>query len=101
MYGLVQLWCALGVLEVRWRYALGTLEFGGTVRFGSVGAIRSAYYRLCVHVRSGARLGFVHVVIVATWKAPLATCTCMHRGNLPSFDRSIDTTLLESTCEEV
>ena len=26
---------------------------------------------------------------------------CVHRENVPSFDRSIDTTLLESTCEEV
>ena len=40
------------------------LEFGGAcgaVRFGAVGAVRSAYYRLCAHARSCARLGFVHV----------------------------------------
>ena len=33
----------------------------GAVRFGAVGAVRSAYYRLCAHARSCARLGFVHV----------------------------------------
>ena len=43
------------------RYSLGTLEFGGAVQFGAVGAVQSAYYRLCAHARSCARLGFVHV----------------------------------------
>ena len=52
---------APGALLVRSRFALGTLEFGGAVRFGAVGAVRSAYYRLCAHARSCARLGFVHV----------------------------------------
>ena len=50
------------------RYTPGTLEFGGAVQCG---AVRSAYYRLCAHARSCARLGFVHVALwltVAMWK---------------------------------
>ena len=31
------------------------------VRFGAVGAVRSAYYQLCAHARSCAHLSFVHV----------------------------------------
>ena len=60
---------APGALLVRSRFALGTLEFGvwcgavrcGSVQFGAVGAVRSAYYRLCAHARSCVRLGFVHM----------------------------------------
>ena len=50
-----------GALLVCSRFALGTLEFGGAVRCGAVGVVRSAYYRLCAHARPCARLGFVHV----------------------------------------
>ena len=77
------------------------------VRFGAVGAVRSAYYRLCAHARSCARLGFGTWLIVAMWKeAParhkiMRTPSCVLRENMPSFDQSIDTTLPESTCEEV
>ena len=55
MYGPVRLWYAPGALLVRSRFAGDTLKFGGAVWFGSIGAVRSAHYRLC------ARLGFVHV----------------------------------------
>ena len=104
-YGTVRSWCALGALEVRSWYSLGTLEFSGAC--GAVGAVRSAYYRLCAHARSCARLGFVHVADSCVWKEAPArhkitrTSPCVLRENVPSFDRSIDTTLLESTCEEV
>ena len=46
-------------------------------------------------------------LIVAMWKEASArhkitrTPPCVLRENVPSFDRSVDTTLLESTCEEV
>ena len=46
-------------------------------------------------------------LIVAIWKEAPArhkitrTPPCVLRENVPSFNRSIDTTLLESTCEEV
>ena len=62
---------APGALLVRSRFALGTLLVRsssvlgavrcGAVRFGAVGAVRSAYYRLCAHARTCVRLGFVHV----------------------------------------
>ena len=71
-FGAVCSWCALGALLVHSRFALGTLLVRSSsvvravracsaVRFGAVGAVRSAYYRLCAHARSCARLGFVHV----------------------------------------
>ena len=48
---------APGALLVRLRFALGTLLVRsslvvlrcGSVRFSAVGAVRSAYYRLCAH----------------------------------------------------
>ena len=65
MYGPVRLWYAPGALLVRLRFTGGTLlvcsSLCGAVRFGSVGAVRSAYYWLCVHAQSFACLGFVHV----------------------------------------
>ena len=65
------------------------------------------YYRLCAHAQSCARLGFVHVADSCdVEEAPArhkitSTPPCVLRENVPSFDRSIDTPLLESMCEEV
>ena len=61
---LVRSWCARGSLSwyarVRCVVRCGAVRCG-SVRFGAVGAVRSAYYRLCAHAPSCARLGFVHV----------------------------------------
>ena len=53
----------INVCTVRSWYALGTLlvRSSSVVRCGVVGAVWSAYYRLCAHARSCARLSFVHV----------------------------------------